>query len=374
MAVEAAVDTLGEQQFPSIYGDIAIINNHTQIAVYLTTPTPAIDAAFQALAPAGTLVFRSTPRSLQALNQVHRTVEDQADALIDQGIRLSEIGPNILIGKEDIAVVNLTPDEKQTLDDQFGADAINVFNVTPDEATIVSESGRNDDGPAPYNGGDAITDLSHLCTSGYGIQISGQNRLISAGHCWAGTGDTIYNQKWNGSNWIGGGGRMGSVTHDGLAWQPPPQGYYEGTDSSVITGCDGGGSCGGSKAIWLGQLGSSYTQTVADIGTWHVGDTVCESGAYGGEVCGMTVQQINYDIWADNYLHLYHHITRAFTSGDLPVDGDSGGPVFSPTGGIHAVGTQTAINTVYGYDFFTGISAILTAWNACLRSAAGCVT
>lgn len=124
MAVEAAVDSLGKTTFPSVYGDIAVINNGAQIAVYLTTPTPIIEAAFQALAPAGALVFRTTPHSISELDSIHQRLTDQWQSLIGEGIDVIEFGPDILIGKEDIGVENVTPSQIETLTCRFHGDGV----------------------------------------------------------------------------------------------------------------------------------------------------------------------------------------------------------------------------------------------------------
>lgn len=220
MAVEAAVDSLGKTTFPSVYGDIAVINNGAQIAVYLTTPTPIIEAAFQALAPAGALVFRTTPHSISELDSIHQRLTDQWQSLIGEGIDVIEFGPDILIGKEDIGVENVTPSQIETLSAAFGADAINVYNVTPQQADAGQLLVTRVDDIAPYNGGDAIvhetTLTKDVCTSGFGIKINGNPRLLSAGHCYD-TGADIINEKCTSfSDCSGGRAAMGSVTQNGL--------------------------------------------------------------------------------------------------------------------------------------------------------------
>jgi hypothetical protein len=356
--------------YPSIYGDIAIINNHTQIAVYLTTPTPEVTAAFQRLAPAGLLVFRSTPRSLQDLRQIHEAVEKSSDALIRDGIRLAEIGPNILIGKEDIGVVDLTSDEEKLLEVLFGADGINVYNVTPEDFAAVNSGATrlNDPDAPPYSGGAGVVSTAMGCTTGFGIKIGDGRRLLSAGHCFS-VDDQVANGDTNGN---GSFDSMGSVTKNGLVFHAP-QGFYDGLDSLVLTGCDGSGDCGGSVQIFRGPIGSPYKDNVNGVGSWHVGDIVCESGSYGGELCGFDVERIDYDIWADSGFRHYFHVTRVHTSGTNMIHGDSGGPVFRLSNGLQAVGTMTAFNTA-GDMWFTGINAILSQWNACVRTPSGCVT
>jgi hypothetical protein len=375
MAVEDEIDALGQSTFPSVYGDIAIVNDRTQIAVYLTTPTPAIEAAFEALAPAGMLVFHSTPRSLQTLHALHQTVEDQWTQLRDQGINVVEFGPNILIGKEDVGVENLTDADTEALDSLFGADALNVYNVTPEDVNSRQvDVSRNND-VAPYNGGDAIahetSTAKYLCTSGFGIRISGNPRLLTAGHCYN-VGDDVINERCTSfTDCTGGMAAMGNVTQDGLG-DNRCNCNGQLLDSAVFTGCNGNGTCGGSDLIFTGDLGNPQIATVAGVGAWHVGDQVCESGAYGGEKCGFEVRQIDYCDTIGKYY--FCHLTRTLNNNDNAVEGDSGAPVFLFSGSsLYAVGTHTGHDDSH-HEWFTGINRILDVWNACLITGSGCTT
>lgn len=140
----------------------------------------------------------------------------------------------------------------------------------------------------------------------------------------------------------------------------------------MFTGCNGNGTCGGSDLIFTGDLGNPQIATVAGVGTWNVGDQVCESGAYGGEKCGFDVLEVNYcRTLSGVYLC---HLTRT-SSTDLPVPGDSGAPVFRFSGSsLYGVGTVTARIVDQNLFFFTGINRILDVFNACLRTGSGCTT
>jgi hypothetical protein len=191
------------------------------------------------------------------------------------------------------------------------------------------------------------------CTSGFGINISGAPRLLTAGHCWP--EDTkIVNLKFSGSGTIGSGNAMGTVILRGSG---------NDVDAEVFTGCNGSGTCGGTGAIWTGVLGSPQVTSVAGVGSWSVGDKVCVSGAYGGEKCGLTVQKINIcrTISGKDYCRL-----TQLSGTDMPTEGDSGGPAYRRSNGYAlAVGTDTAGNDV-DTEFITSIHAELDQFGASL--------
>jgi hypothetical protein len=136
-------------------------------------------------------------------------------------------------------------------------------------------------------------------------------------------------------------------------------------DSEVISGP-------GSDLIWTGPIGAPQRATVSGGGTWAVGDQVCTSGSNAGEICGLTVQHVNYCmIFSETTfkVHLFCHITQVQGSRET-VLGDSGGPVFRFSGSaLEAVGTVTGSNASgNGVSWFTGINAILGQWGASLHT------
>lgn len=369
MGLEQRVDSLGNGPYASSYGGMAVINNQTQLAVYLTLPTQAIEQAFQNGAPAGMLVFRSTPNSLQQINAIHQQLENEWQTLVSQGIELADFGPNPYLGQEDVGVENLTSDQAQQLAAQFAAGTLHIYNETPAEVngrTTQAASRQND--TAPYNGGDDVSDAGHNfgCTSGVGVQIGGSPRIVGAGHCW--------NSGTNLVNWPGSNNAMGSITNNGL-------GQFRGNtgsdtlDTLVFTGCNGSGTCGGDGVIWTGAIGNPQRANVSGIATWAAGDQMCESGAFGGEKCDFTVSQTGHCTMVPPY-YLCGITSLNVTGGDHPIDGDSGGPWFRFSGSnLNIAGTHTGYNPNTGFAYFTGINSILNRWSACLITVGfGCVT
>jgi V8-like Glu-specific endopeptidase len=375
MSVEAALGNLG-QAYPSAFGGLAVINNGTQIAVYLTTPTAAIKGAFQAVAPAGSVVFRSTPRSARALAALTQTLENQWSTLRAHGINLVDFGPNILIGKVDIGIENLTDAQRKFMNGRFGAGALNIYNVTPAEVAARHADTTRIDDTAPYNGGDAIEHETSTtksgCTSGFGIRISGNARLVTAGHCFN-VGWNVINERCTSfTDCSGSRAAMGDVTQNGLG-DNRCNCNGQDLDSLVFTGCNGHGTCGGSDLIFTGDLGNPQIAVVSGKGSWNVGDQVCVSGAYGGEKCGFQVQSVDHCYNIGSYYLC--HITQTYQPNANTVDGDSGAPVFRFSGSLlEMVGTHTGIGGAH-IQYFTGINRILDKWNACLiTGSSGCVT
>jgi hypothetical protein len=359
MGLESAVSNLAAKSYGAEYGGMAVIGNQRQLAVYLTDPAPAVERAFNRIAPVGTLVFRKTPHSMRQLNAIQSSLQGKWHALRKSGIEVDEFGSNPLTGKEDIGVVNLTGREAAKLDRMYGAQALHVFNVTPKEASAAHVTASRIADTPPFNGGDAIVSATQhfdACTSGYGVVIRGVSRLLTAGHCYT-VGTAVDNARWIGGNSISGSGAfMGTAIESG---------WTSELDSEVI-------SAAGSDLIWTGPIGNPQRATVSGVGTWAVGDQVCTSGAYGGEICGLTVQRVNYCMVLNNFpdgVRNVCHITQVHGSRET-VGGDSGGPVFRFNGSaLEAVGTVSGASASgNGVSWFTGIYAILGQWGATLRT------
>jgi hypothetical protein len=359
MGVESAVGDLAAKSYGAVYGGMAVINNQRQIAVYLTEPTPAIERAFDRVAPADRLVFRKTSHSMLQLNAIQSGLQSKWKSLVKSGIEVDEFGSNPLTGKEDIGVVNLTARDARKLRHMYPPQALNIFHMTPRQADAARLADSRIADTPPFNGGDAIVSATqhfNACSSGFGIVIGGTYRLLTAGHCYT-VGTTVLNARSLGGTAISGSGApIGTVIESG---------WNSELDSEVI-------SAPGSDLIWTGPIGAPQRATVSGVGTWAVGDQVCTSGAYGGEICGLTVEHVNYCMNLYEFpisIRFVCHITQVQGAREI-VGGDSGGPVFRFSGSaLEAVGTVSGFDALgNGVSWFTGIYAILGRWGAGLHT------
>jgi hypothetical protein len=359
MGLESAVSSLAATSFGADYGGMAVTGGQRQLAVYLTDPAPAAERAFAGLAPAGTLVFRKAPRSMRQLNAIQSSLQGNWASLLKSGIEVDEFGSNPVTGKEDVGVVGLTAGKAATLNRMYPPRALNVFNVTPRQAAAARVADSRIADTAPFNGGDAIVSATqhfNACSSGFGVVIGGVARLLTAAHCYT-VGTTVLNARSLGGTALSGSGAaIGTVIASALPAD---------LDSEVI-------SAPGSDLIWTGPIGAPQRATVSGVGTWAVGDQVCTSGAYGGEICGLTVQHVNYCMILSEFpvsLHLFCHLTQVQGAREI-IGGDSGGPVFRFAGSsVEAVGTISGSNAAgNGVSWFTGIYATLGQWGATLRT------
>lgn len=187
------------------------------------------------------------------------------------------------------------------------------------------------------------------CTSGFGVHnSSGGTYIMTAAHC----SDNLTTGYVNGITFKNGqnSSTIGQTTdvpgtHDG-ALIPTSAGthYYDGPGI---------------------KNGDTYnTKIVAGQQATSVGDSLCESGAFGGVKCGFKVTALNFsEIDQDYPSQTWNAMALASSSGSYTINGDSGGPWFSLDGcctyvwakGIH----HGLIPVGSGYDeVFTPITVI----------------
>lgn len=177
-------------------------------------------------------------------------------------------------------------------------------------------------------GGDVIQQRADpgfiiFCSGGFGVHNpAGGEYLMTAAHC-AYNGSLYVNgisfhngqdpQHWQG---------IGAITdvsgpHD---WAAIPA----GTGDQVYYG----------PGIFNGD--TKATRTVAGQHATSVGDSLCESGAFSGLLCGFTVSQLNYSYHQTGPSQTWTALALATSgTGQWTVAGDSGGPWFSLDGSTH---------------------------------------
>jgi V8-like Glu-specific endopeptidase len=358
------VQNLASTTYSSIYGGMTASADNASLTIYLTQLDPVAEAALRAVAPTLSLSFAPTSNTLATLDSMMEQLRHQQAALVAAGTNLTTWGPNEQTGKLDIGVLNMTPADVQVFESMFGADNVNVYNQTADDIAKRRDQTRTND-TAPYYGGDAIANgvENKFCTSGWGITINGNPRLLTAGHCYLGTGDKVVNAKLSTSNTVvGSENPMGEVTQNA-------HNSTDQLDAEVFTGCNGTGTCGGTTAIWTEANGSPLLRPVGGVGGWSVGNVVCSSGAYGYTNCDLKVTAVNFCGPTESGTMCHLTSTDATTNGNTTQPGDSGCPIFRVTNGYaYALGINQG-GDGWSYEQFTGINSALGQFGASLIKA-----
>jgi hypothetical protein len=255
---------LGTTTLRNVYTGLVVTNNGTHIDVYMTSLTRAAEGAVTRLSRGGTVSFRTAPHTALQLQAVQKMVTQDARSLAARGISLVSWFPGINgDGLENIGVLNLTKAHAKILRRLFGAGNIVLKDVPPNDLPVTT--GRNSDS-SPWNGGDNLTDRDRGCTSGAGIDYNGTEYMLTAAHCYE-PGWTIYNALAGQS-----GTTMGTEHSRDVS--------YGGDDTALL-------SMTPSDLVWTGIIGDPVRTTVTGYATNPDGDTVCNEGAYSGEVCSV---------------------------------------------------------------------------------------
>ena len=188
-------------------------------------------------------------------------------------------------------------------------------------------------------GGDVIQSPYVFCSGGFGVHNSaGGEYLMTAAHCaWnrsAYVNGISFHNGQDPAHWQG----IGAITdvpgeHD---WAAIPA----GTGDQIYYG----------PGIYSGD--THTTRTVAGQHATSVGDSLCESGSFGGLLCNFTVTQLNYSYHQTGPSQTWTNLALATSgSGQWTMAGDSGGPWFSLDGstkvwamGIHHGLLENAAN------------------------------
>jgi hypothetical protein len=203
--------------------------------------------------------------------------------------------------------------------------------------------GRSDD-RAPWSaGGTAMIRVNDggsarwfACSLGFGLRDPHTMReyTITAAHCFDEAADAT---AWNGSRRV----PIGDWSAMSLALDVA----YVATDGSSE-------SPGTSGHVWSGGVGDRHQRalTVTGISPTVKGMWVCGSGAGTGENCGIKVSDVDVmqraTLPRSGATYAVRHTARGYRAdgGVAAGSGDSGGPVFAPSGpgpdGAHAIGVM----------------------------------
>ncbi|WP_157875801.1 chymotrypsin family serine protease [Peterkaempfera griseoplana] len=209
-------------------------------------------------------------------------------------------------------------------------------------APVLGAPSRCDDQPN-YWGGNVIRNATtgDGCSTAFGMHdSSGRTYMATAAHC----SENLSGTPVNGITFTN-----GDLTHSlGQSLDVP------GSHDAALIAAPAGNEYYDGPGILHGDTHNAKRV----VGQQHVsvGDWLCESGAFGGVICGIQVEATNVspanDPWSD--------LVMATTGGTYTVGGDSGGPYFSLDGsstvwarGIHeGLGKDSSGRTV---EYFTDI-------------------
>jgi hypothetical protein len=189
--------------------------------------------------------------------------------------------------------------------------------------TALAAPSRCDDRQPGYWGGNVIINTANGsgCSSAFGMHSvsTGLLYLATAAHCSENASGTPV----NGVTFTN-GDRTQTV---GTSVDVP------GPHDEALIGTSSGNQYYDGPGIYAGD--THNTKRVVGQGGVSINQSLCESGAFGGVICGFTVEAINVSPTGDPFNSLTEAVS---TTGRYTIAGDSGGPWFTLAG----TGTVTA--------------------------------
>jgi hypothetical protein len=195
---------------------------------------------------------------------------------------------------------------------------------------------------SPWYGGDRISSSAGGCSTGFAATYNNAPAMLTAAHC-GGVGTSFYNGPRSNNTYA----FMGNSVYSNA-----------GTDVAAI------GVGGASSYINVGSALSPSQLYVGSWGTPIVGQYLCQSGSYTGEVCGLRVVDTGQSVCQSWFLWIctswqgpLADVVNYLGSGSYAAGhGDSGGPVYLRSGStgiamglVHGVLTPNAKNAYPSY-------------------------
>lgn len=218
----------------------------------------------------------------------------------------------------------LTEETRTALAGKYGADKVAV-HLTPGVSPGVENSRDND--ANPFFGGATTNTSVGTCTVGFSWTHEGASYFLTAGHCTGANTDVrmprygsqkigkVVKDNWNNTT--------GSVKLSGLS-------YYSGDLALVKMN----GSWKTAGKMYVGGPNSSSYRTVKGVASRapKKGDKYCTGGTTKGELCGWKVAEPKTNIkYRDG--QMARNITLGKKAGTCTAPGDSGGPIYTVSGG-----------------------------------------
>jgi hypothetical protein len=130
--------TLGSslaKQYPTEFAGITLSNDNATINVYVTGTSSGLRSAVLDQVPTtATVNFITVANTWASLLAIQDELESQLSALKAHGIDIVDFSTDPGTNREVIEVVNLSPSQTATLDQQFGAQKISVQAISGSQA------------------------------------------------------------------------------------------------------------------------------------------------------------------------------------------------------------------------------------------------
>jgi hypothetical protein len=298
-----ALQTVLEERFASKYGGLYLSAGKLRVRVTAdgADAREFVTKEARRRGIADSVEFLTATHPMSDLLALRDRVTADHSWLRNQGIQVSEWGPDDLNNAVRVGVVDLTPEKAALLRARYGDD-INVFS-----ASEFHRASRTTDS-APWYGGDKIRSehySSPNCSEGFGVLKGGKEYMLTAGHCSTPQGSS--NKFYQDQTGIGSTAYM-AFSNGGS------------TDAQLIP-------ADMTPYTW----GSTAVHPNATWSSTSTNQSVCVNGAFHGQTCSTTVIATNQCIdFGDGITTC--KLAETYRGDVLLLDGlggDSGGPVFS---------------------------------------------
>lgn len=336
-ALDAAADDA--RAIAAVYFTSATVDDQANtVTITLSNAPQSILDQLTAAHPDLYIIDNTGAYSSAYLTDLQNRFEQQLAELATQGVDVTQDGPTP-DGHLQVFVRGEPGDLAATLNAAYGTAAIQVVQDT--SPTPVALSTRYNDS-FPWNGGDFIyhksssTDAAD-CTAGVPVHDNNTytEYIITAAHCFFSWG-------------IGIPVRNGYVRADNSE-------IYSGSSETSLgdvqkeSDISGGGTYDdvaligstGSGQMFTGDWNGQSTNYMYGLDVNNLGDEVCTSGAFDGQICNIKIVQLDQtvDVNEGSFIFRAKHQDEALNNvqsnhwGNAAGAGDSGGPVYSDDNG-----------------------------------------
>jgi hypothetical protein len=394
------LDQIGDAtkaELGSEFGGEEIDRVAKRLVVHFSGTKAAFDAAQSKLAAEyGTLI--DLVQAVQSEAGALKLKDALASAIQNSTLPVSQLAPlpdgrvRIWTSGDPAEVTSFLAKSGIAVTNASGASLVDVVPQDVETVTPTTASRSND--TSPWNAGDFLnmpytTPDPSWCTSGPGVHTvsNGHRGMLTASHCFNGaTGNAVDNQYVDNDLLIhGGGAYMGSLQGRDVAVDNVAATLANPTTDSALVDTL---SYGTSNLQFTGPWNSTSASLQAGTATNVVGDKVCMSGAYDGEVCNITIQYANVTrCILTNHTECLGPAAEGWDTSNASAlavgKGDSGGSVYSYSGsslyqkGVNSFGGGNGVacpnpagslRQCFHVIYWAQIQSVLSLWGKALNT------